>query len=151
MNVDILLSFILFRSRTLSATMTGRSLRDIRPRRLRDRLRVSLPVFCALFFILSVLHAFAEDRTTRTLRRLQAIDCEAVRLAYEDMAARWPDRFPAHPEWLAELESRRDELLRSIMGDWGPFYGEPAPVAKAEKFLAVVKKACVTQVGLRGY
>ncbi|MBP5321674.1 MAG: SUMF1/EgtB/PvdO family nonheme iron enzyme [Kiritimatiellae bacterium] len=119
--------------------MTGRSLRDIRPRRLRDRLRVSLPVFCALFFILSVLHAFAEDRTTRTLRRLQAIDCEAVRMAYADMAARWPDRFPADPEWLATLPERRDELLRAIMGDWGPFYGEPEPVEKAERLLAEIR------------
>ena len=97
-----------------------------------------IPVICAAI-CLSGNRAFAESRDDRVLRRLQAIDYEAVRLAYEDMAARWPDRFPAHPEWLAELESRRDELLRSIMGDWGPFYGEPAPVAKAEKFLAEIR------------
>ncbi len=87
-----------------------------------------------LFAIVSVLGA--ESRTDRVLRRLEAVKPENVRLAWADMAQRWPDRFEANPKWLQTFERDRKRLINSIKGDWGPYYGQLAPVAGAEKFLA---------------
>ena len=79
--------------------------------------------------------ACAESPTDRVIRRLEALKVENVRLAWADMCARWPDRFEKDPEWLRTFEARRLRLLDSIKGDWGPFYGELAPVAGGQKFL----------------
>ncbi len=84
----------------------------------------------------TVVVAGAESRTDRVLRRLEAVKPENVRLAWADMAQRWPDRFEANPKWLQTFERDRKRLINSIKGDWGPYYGQLAPVAGAEKFLA---------------
>ena len=83
-----------------------------------------------------MLAARGENRTERVLRRLEAVKVENVRLAWADMARRWPDRFEAEPEWLRTFEKRRQKILSSIKGDWGPYYGELPPLEGAEKFLA---------------
>ena len=80
--------------------------------------------------------AGAEDRKDRAIRRLEAVKPENVRLAWHDMAARWPDRFEAEPPWLRTFERDRKRLLNAMKGDWGPYYGELPPVDGAEKFLA---------------
>ena len=67
-----------------------------------------------------VLSARGEDRKERVLRRLEAVKVENVRLAWADMARRWPDRFETEPEWLRTFEARRQKILSSIKGDWGP-------------------------------
>ncbi len=77
-----------------------------------------------------------EDRKDRAIRRLQAVKAENVRMAWADMAKRWPDRFEANPVWLRDFEKTQKKLLDAMMGDWGPYYGELEPVAGAEKFLA---------------
>ncbi len=84
----------------------------------------------------AVAVAGAESRTDRVLCRLEAVKPENVRLAWADMAQRWPDRFEANPKWLQTFERDRKRLINSIKGDWGPYYGQLAPVAGAEKFLA---------------
>lgn len=84
----------------------------------------------------AVLACRAEDRKDRAIRRLQAVKAESVRMAWADMAKRWPDRFEADPAWLRDFEKTQKRLLDSMMGDWGPYYGELEPVAGAEKFLA---------------
>ena len=78
----------------------------------------------------------AESRKDLVLRRLEAVKPENVRLAWADMARRWPDRFEANPEWLQTLERDQKRLVNAIKGDWGPYYGELPPVEGAEKFLA---------------
>ena len=56
------------------------------------------------------------------------------------MVRRWPDRFEASPEWLRTFEARRQKILSSIKGDWGPYYGELPPLEGAEKFLADLRE-----------
>ena len=87
-----------------------------------------------------VLSARGEDRKERVLRRLEAVKVENVRLAWADMVRRWPDRFEAEPEWLRTFEKRRQKILSSIKGDWGPYYGELPPLEGAEKFLADLRE-----------
>lgn len=77
-----------------------------------------------------------ESRTDRVLRRLAAVDVDRVRLAWADMATRWPDRFEAQPNWLRTLAQDRKRLMDAIQGDWGPYYGQLPPVEGGEKFLA---------------
>ncbi|MBR0506240.1 MAG: hypothetical protein IJJ84_12610, partial [Kiritimatiellae bacterium] len=86
------------------------------------------------------LSARGEDRKERVLRRLEAVKVENVRLAWADMVRRWPDRFEAEPEWLRTFEKRRQKILSSIKGDWGPYYGELPPLEGAEKFLADLRE-----------
>ena len=74
----------------------------------------------------------AEDPKSRVIRRLESLNVENVRMAWADMAARWPDRFEKDPEWLRTLDARRKKILSAIMGDWGPYYGEPAPLKGGE-------------------
>ncbi len=81
----------------------------------------------------------AEAPKDRVIRRLEALNVENVRMAWADMAARWPDRFEKDPEWLRTLDARRKRLLSAIMGDWGPFYGEPAPQKGGELLLEEVR------------
>ena len=78
---------------------------------------------CAIVCAALALSARGEDRKERVLRRLEAVKVENVRLAWADMARRWPDRFEAEPEWLRTFEARRRELLSAMKGDWGPYYG----------------------------
>ena len=92
-------------------------------------------VFRGLIFLVGALAAVAETPAERVIRRLEALKVENVRLAWADMCARWPDRFEKDPEWLRMFEARRQRLLDSIKGDWGPFYGELPPVAGGQKFL----------------
>ena len=84
----------------------------------------------------AIAAAAAEDRKDRVLRRLEAVKPANVRLAWEDMARRWPDRFEANPKWLQTFGRDRKRLMNAIMGDWGPYYGELPPVDGGEKFLA---------------
>ena len=86
--------------------------------------------------VLALATTGVEDRKGRAIRRLEAVKAENVRLAWADMARRWPDRFEAEPEWLRTFEARRRKLLSAMKGDWGPYYGELPPVDGAEKFLA---------------
>ena len=69
---------------------------------LFDAVRVALALACTAF----ALAARGEDRKERVLRRLEAVKGENVRLAWADMARRWPDRFEASPEWLRTFEAR---------------------------------------------
>ncbi len=78
----------------------------------------------------------AESRADRILRRLETVNPANVRLAWADMARRWPDRFEAEPAWLRTFERDRRRLLNAIKGDWGPEYGQPPPVECAARFLA---------------
>ena len=89
--------------------------------------------------VLALAATGAEDRKSRAIRRLEAVRVENVRLAWTDMARRWPDRFEAEPEWLRTFETRRQKLLAAMKGDWGPYYGELPPVEGAEKFLAELR------------
>ena len=79
--------------------------------------RLAILLACAA----CVLAVRGEDRKERVLRRLEAVKVENVRLAWADMVRRWPDRFEASPEWLRTFEARRQKLLSSIKGDWGPY------------------------------
>lgn len=88
-----------------------------------------------ILFVAVISEAVAESREARVLRRLEAVEPENVRLAWSDMAKRWPDRFEANPVWLQTFARDRKRLLNAIRGDWGPYYGELPPVAGAEKFL----------------
>ena len=97
---------------------------------------VALALVCAAY----ALSARGEDRKERVLRRLEAVKAENVRLAWADMARRWPDRFEAAPEWLRTFEARRQKLLSAIKGDWGPYFGELPPLEGAEKFLADLRE-----------
>ena len=90
-------------------------------------------------FAAAALAVQAEDPKSRVIRRLEALNVENVRMAWADMAARWPDRFEKDPEWLRTLDARRKRLLSAIMGDWGPFYGEPAPQKGGELLLEEVR------------
>ena len=78
----------------------------------------------------------AEDRRDHVLRRLESVNPANVRMAWEDMAKRWPGRFEANPKWLQTFERDRKRLMNAIMGDWGPYYGELPPIDGGEKFLA---------------
>ena len=44
-------------------------------------------------FAAAALAVQAEDPKSRVIRRLEALNVENVRMAWADMAARWPDRF----------------------------------------------------------
>ena len=90
--------------------------------------------------LLAALAVQAEDRKDRAIRRLESVKVENVRLAWADMAKRWPDRFEANPEWLRTFEKRKQKLLSGMKGDWGAYYGELDPVAGAEKFLADLRE-----------
>ena len=97
---------------------------------------MAMALACA---VLALAATGAEDRKSRAIRRLEAVKVENVRLAWADMARRWPDRFEAEPEWLRTFETRRLKLLAAMKGDWGPYYGELPPVEGAEKFLAELR------------
>jgi len=71
-----------------------------------------------------------------TQRCLARIDPGAVRLALEDMAARWPDRCgPTNRAWCAALGEQRDALLRRLDAR------DPVAVAEADTLVRQVRDA----------
>lgn len=89
---------------------------------------------CAVLFAGTVL---AAADPASALRELDAIQPAAVRLAIDDMAAQWPDRYDArrHREALAAFEARRTGLAEALGR------GEVAAEAEARLLLSGVRAA----------
>jgi len=92
--------------------------------------------------LLSMLPLFSSPaaqpvlRPAETRRQLTRIQPEAVRLALEDMAARWPQRCGQTARaWCATLGERRDALLRRLDAK------EPAAAAEADALVRQVRAA----------
>ena len=79
--------------------------------------------------------AHALDRDAQ-IRRLTLLQPEAVRLALDDMAARWPQRCGATDRsWCGTLGARRDALLQRLKA------GDAAAGAEADALLGQVRTA----------
>ncbi len=92
-------------------------------------------MICAFLALLTglVLTAPAQDRES-LVRQLSLMRPEAVRLAQEDMAARWPERCRIDSAWCDTLEPHRSDLMRRLNA------GEPAET-EARELLRKVRLA----------